>query len=276
LLTDNLKRKNMQVLNKVIVVTGGGSGLGREIVLLLLSKNAKVITLDVHDPALKETAELAESSKGSLHCFVVDITDRAAVEKFSNDAIALYGFVDGIINNAGVIQPFVKLNDLKFETIERIINVNLYGTLNVTKFMLPHLLTRPEAHIVNVSSMGGFLPVPGQTIYCATKAAVKLLTEGLYAELLETNVKVTIVFPGAMQTNIMANSGIENRQSNKGSAAMKVLLPSKAAEIIVEGMEKNKPRIFVGKDSNIMDYLVRLNPLYAAKLIYKQMKTKLN
>lgn len=265
----------MQVQNKVIVVTGGGSGMGRELVLLLLSKQAKVITVDVNESALKETAELAGNKKDLLHCFVVNITDRDAVEKFASDAIAFFGFVDGIINNAGIIQPFVRMNDLKFETIERIINVNLYGTLNITKSFLPHLLTRPEAHIVNVSSMGGFLPVPGQTIYCATKAAVKLMTEGLYAELIETNVKVSIVFPGAMQTNIMSNSGIENRQKSNESSSMKALMPSKAAEIIVNGMEKNKPRIFVGKDSKMMDFLVRLNPIFAGKLIYKQMKTML-
>ncbi len=206
----------------------------------------------------------------------MDITDRAAVAKFASDAIAIYGYVDSIINNAGIIQPFIKMNDLQFETIEKIINVNLYGTLNITKSFLPHLLTRPEAHIVNVSSMGGFLPVPGQTIYCATKAAVKLMTEGLYAELMETNVKVSIVFPGAMQTNIMANSGIENRQARGESSSMKALLPSKAAEVIVKGIEKNKLRIFVGSDSKMMDFLVRLNPIFAGKLIYKQMKTLLS
>ncbi len=266
----------MQAKNNVIVVTGGGSGMGRELVLLLLSKQAKVITIDVNESGLKETTELAGSKKELLHYFVVNITDRAAVAKFASDAIAIYGYVDGIINNAGIIQPFIKMNDLQFETIEKIINVNLYGTLNITKSFLPHLLTRPEAHIVNVSSMGGFLPVPGQTIYCATKAAVKLMTEGLYAELIETNVKVSIVFPGAMQTNIMANSGIENRQTSSESSSIKALLPSKAAEIIVKGMEKNKPRIFVGNDSKMMDFLVRLNPIFAGKLIYKQMKTLLS
>jgi short-subunit dehydrogenase len=266
----------MQAKNNVIVVTGGGSGMGRELVLLLLSKQAKVITIDVNESGLKETTELAGSNKELLHYFVVNITDRAAGVKFASDAIAIYGYVDGIINNAGIIQPFIKMNDLQFETIEKIINVNLYGTLNITKSFLPHLLTRPEAHILNVSSMGGFLPVPGQTIYCATKAAVKLMTEGLYAELMATNVKVSIVFPGAMQTNIMANSGIENRQASSESSSMKALLPSKAAEIIVKGMEKNKPRIFVGNDSKMMDFLVRLNPIFAGKLIYKQMKTLLS
>ncbi|WP_252629481.1 SDR family oxidoreductase, partial [Enterobacter sp. JH539] len=90
------------------------------------------------------------------------------------------------INNAGIIQPFVKIDQLGYEVVERVFNVNFYGTLYMTKTFLPHLLTRPEAHIVNVSSMGGFLPVPGQTIYGASKAAVKLFTEGLHSELADT------------------------------------------------------------------------------------------
>ncbi len=103
----------------------------------------------------------------------------------------------------------MKLNDLDYEAIERVLDVNLYGTIHVVKAFLPHLLERPVAHLANVSSMGGFLPVPGQTIYGASKAAVKLMTEGLYAELLETNVAVTFVMPGAVSTDITANSGVD-------------------------------------------------------------------
>ena len=78
----------------------------------------------------------------------------------------------------------------------------------MTKALLPHFLSRPKAHIVNLSSMGRFLPVPGQTVYCSAKAGVKMLTEGLAAELTGTNVGVTVVFPGAINTNIMFNSGL--------------------------------------------------------------------
>lgn len=86
--------------------------------------------------------------------------------------------------------------------IERVINVNFYGTVYLTKAFLPHFLKRPEAQIVNISSMGGFISFPMQTIYGAAKAAVKIFTEGLYAELRETSVKVTVVHPGAIATNI--------------------------------------------------------------------------
>jgi len=106
--------------------------------------------------------------------------------------IEAHGKVDGLINCACIIQPFVKLNDLEYEAIEHVMNVNFWGLMYMTKTFLPYLMDRPSAHIVNVSSMGGFLPVPGQTVYGASKAAVKLLTEGLHSELRETSVRVTI------------------------------------------------------------------------------------
>src|ERR1700741_243417 len=144
-------------------------------------------------------------------------------------------------------------------------NINFYGTLYMIKTFLPHLLTRPEAHIVNTSSMGGFLPVPGQTIYGASKAAVKLLTEGLHSELSGTNVRVTVVFPGGVRTNIMSNSGLADRMgSSSEKGAQTILSANKAAAMIIDGMEQNRYRIVVGKDAKMMDLLYRLNPAYAA------------
>lgn len=121
--------------------------------------------------------------------------------------------------------------------------------------------------------MGGFLPVPGQTIYGAAKAAVKLMTEGLAQELKNTNVKVSVVFPGAVGTNIMKNSGLSDAPNleTTGKSAM-VLSPQKAAELIVKGIEKDKVRIFIGKDSKIMDLMYRLNAVFASNLVGKQMK----
>jgi short-subunit dehydrogenase len=262
----------MKVQNKRIIVTGGGSGMGREIVLNLLSKDAKVMAIDINEIALQETVAIANDKKKSLSTMVVDITKKASVEMMLNDILERFGSVDGIINNAGIIQPFLKVNDLSYEAIERVFNVNFYGTLYLVKAFLPHLLTRPEAHIVNISSMGGFLPVPGQTVYGASKAAVKLLTEGLNSELIGTNVKVTIVFPGAIGTNIMQNSGVDNPlQSASENKSMKILTPAKAAQIIINGMENNRYRILVGTDAKIMDFFYRLAPRSAANLIGKKM-----
>jgi len=261
----------MRVQDKVVVVTGAGSGIGREIVLCLLSKGARVAGVDLNPKSLDETAGLADRYKDKFGGFIVNVADRSAVEALPEQVLARFGAVDGIINNAGIIQPFARLNDLDYPTIERVLNVNLFGTLFVIKAFLPLLLKRPEAHIANLSSMGGFLPVPGQTIYCAAKAAVKLMSEGLAFELLHTNVRVTVVFPGAVATNIRENSGVSSPKMVEGSGAMKAVTPVKAAQIIVRGIERNAYHVFVGKDATIMDKLTRLSPAYAGRSIANKM-----
>lgn len=266
----------MKVKNKVIVVTGGGNGIGRELVLNLLSKGAKVAAVDMKESALAETKTLAGSHASALSLHVLNITDKATVENFPNEIIKQHGCVDGIINCAGIIQPFVRVNDLDYAAIDKVMSVNFYGSLYMIKSFLPHLLKRPEAHVLNVSSMGGFLPVPGQGIYGASKAAIKLLTEALYAELLTSNVKVSVVFPGAIGTNISANSGVEAPKTPEGNSNIKLLPPSQAAEIIIGGMEKNEFQIYVGKDSKFMNFLYRFNPGYATRFISKQMQSLLS
>lgn len=265
----------MKVAGTTVAVTGGGNGIGRELVLALLQRGARVAALDLDADGLARTAELAGQGRLSTH--VVNITDRAAVEALPDAIRAEHGQIDGVINCAGVIQPFVKLVDLDYAQIERVMNVNFWGLMNVTKTFLPHLLARPVAHIVNVSSMGGFLPVPGQTVYGASKAAVKLLTEGLHSELVGTSVAVTVVFPGAVGTNISANSGVAvpNLSAEKRAEAERkhpTLSPAEAARIIVDAMERDAYRVTVGKDATTMDRLARLSPRRAAALIQKNMR----
>jgi len=266
----------MKIQDKVFVVTGGGNGIGRELVLLLLSKGASVAAVDKNKSFLDQTVELAGEKKEKLTTHHVDITDRKAVEALPSQVIAQHGDVDALINDAGIIQPFTKLHDLDYDAIKHVMDVNFYGTLYMTKAFLSHFHTRPEAYIVNLSSMGGFLPVPGQTVYGASKAAVKLFTEGLSSELLTTNIKVMAVFPGAIDTNIAVNSGVqESLNVDKEQGPVKMLAPQKAAQIIIEGIEQNRNRVLVGSDSKFMDFMCRMNPQRAANLIYTQMKSLL-
>jgi NAD(P)-dependent dehydrogenase (short-subunit alcohol dehydrogenase family) len=269
----------MRVQDKVIVVTGGGNGIGRELVLNLLSKGASVATVDINESALHETVALSGNKKDKVSTHLVNITDRDAVTALPEQVISRHGAVDGLINNAGIIQPFVRINDLDYAAIERVMNVNFYGTLYMTKVFLPYLLKRPEGHITNISSMGGFIPFPGQSLYGASKAAVKLLTEGLHSELLDTNVRVTVVFPGAIGTNIAANSGVGLRPGPENRAqqrSIKPLEPSRAAEIIIGGIERNRYRVMVGSDATFLDRFYRLSPERAAHFIFKQMKSLLS
>jgi short-subunit dehydrogenase len=269
----------MLAAGKTIVVTGGGNGIGRELTLNLLGRGASVAAVDINETGLEETARIAGDKAGKLSTHPLNITDRAAVEALPAAVIAAHGQVDGLINCAGIIQPFVKVNDLGYDVIERVMNVNFWGVVNMTKTFLPHLLERPVAHLVNVSSMGGFMPFPGQSIYGASKAAVKLLTEGLHSELMETNVSVTTVFPGAIATDISRNSGLNAPTAAEASAGekpkMQMTLPAEAARVIVEGMEKDAYRVMIGKDAKLLDRLSRLIPEKSAGFIYKQMKARL-
>lgn len=263
----------MKFKDKVFVVTGAGSGMGRELVLQLVAKGARVAAVDVNAATLDETLALLKDNSVLCSKHLLNIADKDGVAHLPQMVIDAHGSVDAIINNAGIIQPFVRVNDLSFEAIHKVMDINFFGLLAMTKAFLPLLLKRPEAHIVNVSSMGGFLPVPGQSVYGASKAAVKLLTEGLYAELRETNVHVSVVFPGAINTNITANSGV-HMELPKGAEASdyKTLSATRAAEIILNGIEKNQLRIYVGSDSTFMNFLYRVAPTFATNFIAKKMK----
>jgi short-subunit dehydrogenase len=268
----------MNVQDKVFVVTGAGGGIGGELVKTLLARGATVAAVDLKEESLQKLTERVGKDAEKLSTHALNISDRDAVLKLPQAVKKAHDTIDGLINCAGIVQPFVTINDLDFDVIERVINVNLYGTLNMTKAFLPHLLDRPEGYVANVSSMGGFLPVPGQSIYGASKAAVKLMTEGLYAELLDTNVHVSVVFPGATATDITKNSGVDAPKASatdvKKQSAM-MLPPDRAAKMIIDGIEKDAFQIFTGKDSKLMNRLYRLNPAFATKFITKRMKSLL-
>jgi Short-chain dehydrogenases of various substrate specificities len=265
----------MKVDGKVLAVTGGGNGIGRALVLDLLRRGARVAALDRDPQALEETRRLAGDRAGRLSTHLADVTDAEAVDALPGDVIAAHGQVDGLVNCAGVIQPFVRFLELDRAAMERVMDVNFWGVVNTTRTFLPHLLKRPEGHVVNVSSMGGFLPVPGQTLYGASKAAVRLLSEGLYAELLGTSVRVTVVFPGAVATNITVNSGVTapgRPEPGATETAHQMLGADEAARVILDAVERDAFRVTVGKDATVMDRLSRYAPRRAVHLIAEKMK----
>lgn len=260
----------MEIPGKVFVVTGGGNGIGREVALQLCRAGARVAAVDVNADGLAETVTLAGAGD-RLSTHAVDLTDAEAVAGLPDKVIEHHGAVDGLLNVAGIIQKFVRFTDLTLSDVQKVMNINFYGVVNTLQAFLPHLVTRPSAAVVNVSSMGGFIPVPGQTIYGASKAAVKLLTEGLRAELKDTPVAVTVVFPGAVGTNISKNSGVTIAGADDAAAAAKTTSPSDAASIIIKGMEKGSYRVFVGNDARGLDVMTRLAPERAMMLIANKM-----
>ena len=263
----------MIVAQKTIAVTGAGNGIGRALALHLLDKGARVACIDKDEEGLHKTEMEAGSMAVRISCHAVDITEADKLPAMVNQIIHYHGCIDGLINNAGIIQPFTTVKEITMEAMERVMNINFWGTVNMTRLILPHLLPRKEAHIMNVCSMGGFVPVPGQVIYGASKAAVKLFTEGLRSELKHTGIGVSVAFPGAVATEITLHSGVtppELSQSNIKKYAM--ISPKKVAEAIVNGMEKDAYHIFIGSDSKWMNTLYRINPEFAANMIQRKMR----
>lgn len=259
----------MEIAGKVFVVTGGGNGIGREVALELLRRGGKVAALDLSADGLAETARLADAGD-RLTTHEVNITDRKAVEKLPAAVEKAHGQVDGLVNVAGIIQKFIPVSELPIEDIERVMNVNFWGTVYTVKTFLPILTARPAASLVNVSSMGALVPFPGQTAYGASKAAIKLLTEGLFAELRGTNVAVTVVFPGAVMTNITANSGVA-MPAMAGANAAQGTSAASAGSQIVDAIAKGTYKLRIGGDAKMLDRLSRLMPQRATSIIADQM-----
>ncbi|MBL0887105.1 SDR family NAD(P)-dependent oxidoreductase [Myceligenerans indicum] len=263
----------MQIKDRTFVVTGGGNGIGREVVLSLLRGTARVAAIDLSEPALAETAKLAGAGD-RLTTHAVDIVDRSAVLALPNIVASSHGPADGLVNVAGIIHEFKPVVDLPFEVVERVMNVNFWGTVNTTKAFLPALLDRPQAALVNVSSMGGLVPVPGQSAYGASKAAVKLFTEGLIAELKGTSVQVSVVFPGGVATDITAHSGVKAPpvSGDQEKAMAKLTTPQEAARQVVSAVWTGRRRVIIGGDARMLDRLGRLMPTRAIDIIADRMK----
>jgi len=265
----------MELKGKIVVVTGAGSGMGRQIALELVKRGSKVALVDFRPETLKETADMITALKGVSSSHQLDVSDADKVAKLPAAVTKALGEPDVLINNAGIIQPFVKVNELSMKDATHVMNVNFNGPFMLVKAFLPGLLTRDSAHILNVSSMGAYAPVPGQSVYGASKAAIKLFTEGLRSELLTTRVGVTVVFPGAINTNIAANSGMSAMVGDADTSSIKMTQADVAAKIMVDAIVNNTPRVVIGRDAKILDLLSRISPLYAAKVIYKQMASLL-
>ena len=265
----------MRIRDRVFVVTGAGSGIGQAVTLDLLSRGARVAAVDLREAGLAETVTLAAAPPNRLTTHVLDITDRAAVAALPQQVVDEHGQVDGLMCIAGIIQRFVYLDQMTMDEIERIMAVNFWGTLYMDLAFLPLLEKRPEASLVNVASMGALVPVPGQSMYGASKGAVRLLTEALYAELRDSNVAVTLVFPGGTATHITENSGVEPPRI-PADKMPKILTAPEVATAIVEAVQKGTFRVLIGRDTHMLDRLSRLAPQRAISLAAERMKAYLN
>lgn len=150
----------MNPSDRVFVITGAAGGIGREIAGEIISRGGRAFAVDIDEESLRSLSEHLNASEESLKLLKADITDLNTVRLLPSKVISEFGQVDGLFNVAGVIHRFIRINELDYQSVDRVMKINFYGALYMTKEFLPLLLEREEAHIVNVASMAAVVPVP--------------------------------------------------------------------------------------------------------------------
>ncbi|MDX2304831.1 MAG: SDR family oxidoreductase [Microscillaceae bacterium] len=270
------------IKDKVAVITGAASGIGRSLAQQLAAQGAKVMMADWNAEGLAENQKLIESQGGQTAIFRLDVSKREEVEALFQKTLDHFGQADILINNAGVaIANQTTLRQVTWEQYEWIVGINFWGVVYGTKTFLPYFLQRPEAHIVNISSVFGLMGVATNGPYCSTKFAVRGFTETLVQELWGTQVGITCVHPGGIKTNIVKHAaGFEEDKKDQEKAirdfeAAARTTPDQAATLIIHAIQKNKRRLLIGGDAYFIDWIVRLFPSTYHSRMMKMMKKML-
>lgn len=245
--------------DKVVVITGAGSGIGRALAVNCAKRGSLLALSDVNEAGLAETVELVkQAGAAEVRSDRLDVADREAFQTYAAAVAEQFGRVNVIINNAGVALAG-DLTDLSYEDMDWIVSINFWGVVHGTKEFLPHLIESGDGHVVNLSSLFGMIAMPGQSAYNATKFAVRGMTEALREEMLIAGHKVgvTSVHPGGIKTAIARNARVSEHEDKEATAKLfdeklATMSPDKAAEIIVKGILKNQARVLVGLDAHAL------------------------
>jgi NAD(P)-dependent dehydrogenase (short-subunit alcohol dehydrogenase family) len=253
--------------DKVAVVTGAASGIGRALAVGLAGEGCALAIADINEEGLNETARMVSEQGREVMSRIVDVSRRDEVHAFADAVVERFGRVDVVINNAGVtvIEIF---KDFTYDDFEWNMGINFWGVVYGSKAFLPHLMKQPEGHLVNVSSAFGLIGFPSETAYCASKFGVRGFSEALARELERTSVAVSCVYPGGVKTNVVRNSRYHQDwmgRKDKDLAAkeferMAKTTPEQAARVIIDGIKKKRERILIGSDAKIIDIIQRLFP----------------
>ena len=261
-----------QLKEKVVLITGAGSGIGRALAIQFAKEGSRVALNDINAANLEQTKILVHETGGRASLHLADISSRSDVLCLSNEVITIYGKIDIIINNAGASLARMDVHEASWEQWEWMMNVNFWGTLNCVKIFYPYLQERPEAHIVNVSSVFSLSGIGQRGAYCAAKFAVRGLTECMIQEAFNTNIFVSSVLPGGVSTKIAFHAkGWKNDKLRDQlaihNANKAMTTPENAAKVIINGIKKKKKRILIGSDAKLMDIIVRFFSPFAEQII---------
>jgi short-subunit dehydrogenase len=251
-------------------VTGAASGIGRALALELAARGCDLAIADRDEAGLQSVAaEIAGAHKRKVTVHRLDVGEPGQIAEFAQAATSAHSALRIVINNAGVAL-LGQFHEIDQTQMDWLFNINFWGVVHSTRAFLPHLATQPEAHIVNVSSIFGIIAPPGQTAYASAKFAVRGFSESLRHELQMAGspVRLSVVHPGGVATNIVRNSRTGTGMTDNARRAESIerfdavakTTPAAAALRIIEGIEKNRPRILIGNDARFMDILQRLRP----------------
>lgn len=255
--------------DRVAVVTGAGSGIGRALCEALARRGCDLALVDRDEDGLAATVSRLQKSGRRVSCHSVDVADRAQMERLPEGVLREHGRVHLLVNNAGV-SVAGPLAEVSLDDYEWIVGVNFWGVVYGCKLFLPHLLREDEAHIVNILSDFGLVGFPTKSAYAATKFAVRGFSESLRAELYGTSVGLTCVYPGPVDTGIVRRGRAWDpvKQEREAEFVKQRSIPmDQVVKRTLRGVERNAPRVLIGRETYLMDFMARYFPGLTARLL---------
>lgn len=248
--------------NKVVVITGAGSGIGRALAIKFATYNCKLALCDINEQILEETKSLLQNDKVEVLLKKLDVSDKEAFFEFAEEVQKKLGSADIVINNAGVALGRLTIQETSLEDFEWLMGINFWGMVYGTKAFLPQLNKDSTTAVVNVSSLFGMLGASFNGAYCASKFGIRGFNEVLMTELFDSNIQVHSVHPGGIKTNIAKNAkGGDEKFSKIFEEKFLKMPPEKAADIIIKGIKRNRARIIVGSDAKFTIFLTKIFPV---------------
>ncbi len=256
--------------NKTVVITGASGGLGFSIAKMLIEKfNCKIIGIARNEQKLISSIQTLGNKKANFTYRLFDVSKKENWQDFSKYLVSNNINIDVIINNAGFMLPFSKFENYTEKEVNDILNTNFISIVNSITTLLPLLKKSSSPAIINVASAAGICAVAGQSMYCATKFAVRGFTETIQQEY-KGKIYIGGVYPGFIKTDILSRQ-VQDAQNDK--VIGKFMMPlSKATKKIVKGISRKKKRILFGYQARAMSFLVRTFPVLAPTIIAKVFK----